>query len=323
MACPPAAAPLLLAGFSWVSTGTWVQAAARNGADVSHLFGGLALVCSSTLWITSQEFVRRRFYHVYKPLHHIAFWGFMLMGCAHTWALFWYFVPGMLLYAVDGVFRLHQVFAGRSGSLAQQAPGDASGGAAAKPGLSGVNAEVLKVELCPSETMCSLLLAAPEFGAAPAGIVWLNVPSVSLSGWHAFDYTASDVTVSADGRVCNGFTTDKAGTKSERKVALSVHIKAYSRYAFTAGYSTTKSAIAYTPHVLAGLCQQAITVVEREDGTAAAYAAFVLSFPLILVSHLIRLFHVCCCLQVEQVPAKQAGPGRAAGAGCAHPGAIC
>jgi hypothetical protein len=94
-----------------------------------------------------------------------------------------------------------------------------------------VNAEVLKVDVCPSETMCSLLLATPEFGAAPAGIVWLNVPAVSMTQWHAFDYTASEVTVCTDGRVCNGFTADKGDVKGERKVALSVHIKAYSRCA--------------------------------------------------------------------------------------------
>lgn len=196
---------------------------ARNGAELSHLFGGLAFICALLLWITSQEPVRRRFYSAYKILHHVGFWGFMIMGCAHKWTLFWYFVPGMLMYAVDGVFRLHQMAAGRSGSLAPQAPADA------KPGLSGVNAEVLKVDICPSQTLCSLLLAAPDFGAARAGIVWLNVPKVSLTQWHAFDYTASEVTVSADGRVCNGLTADKAAVAGERKVALSVHIKAYSR----------------------------------------------------------------------------------------------
>jgi hypothetical protein len=185
------------------------------------------------MWVTAQEPVRRRFYNVYKPLHHLGFWGFMLMGVAHHWTLFWYFVPGMLLYAVDGVFRLHQMSLSRSGSLArglEGAAGGAAGVVAKPPRVSGVNAEVLKVDVCPSETMCSLLLAAPEFGAAPAGIVWLNVPAVSMTQWHAFDYTASEVTVAADGRVWNGFTAEKSDGKGERKVALSVHIKAYSRY---------------------------------------------------------------------------------------------
>jgi DMSO/TMAO reductase YedYZ heme-binding membrane subunit len=97
------------------------------------LFGGLALICSLLLWITSQEPVRRRFYNIYKPLHHIGFWGFMLMGVAHKWSLFWYFVPGMLLYAVDGVFRLYQVSAGRSGSLARGLD-DAAGAAGERVG---------------------------------------------------------------------------------------------------------------------------------------------------------------------------------------------
>jgi hypothetical protein len=195
---------------------------------MSHLFGAFALLCSLLLWITSQEPVRRRFYYIYKPLHHIGFWGFMLMGVAHKWSLFWYFVPGMLLYAVDAVFRLHQLSSGRSGSLTT---GPAREGAAAKTRVTSVNAEILKADVSPNEMMCSLLLAAPEFGVAPAGIVWLNVPEISVMGWHPFDYTASEVTLTADSRVCNDFTTDKAGVKGDRKVALSVHIKACSRYA--------------------------------------------------------------------------------------------
>lgn len=211
--------------------GTWVKAVARNGSELSHLFGGITLVFALTLWITSQEFFRRRAYGVYKTLHHVGFWGFMVMGCAHTWSLFWYFVPGMLLYAVDGVLRLHQAAVGQPGSLLtsghKEAAAAGAGAASGKPvGSGGVNAQVLQVDVAADASMCSVLLAAPEFGVAPAGIVWLNVPAVSSTAWHAFDYTGSEVTVLEDGRVVGGFSG-----KGMRKVALSVHIKAYNRCA--------------------------------------------------------------------------------------------
>lgn len=194
--------------------------------------GGVALVFALLLWATSQERVRRWSYALYKPLHHIGFWGFLLMGCAHHWALFWYFVPGMLLYAVDGVFRLHQAFAGRSGELTTTTIKRSQLASSTQPaaGCSGVNTEVLAADVDPARSMCSLLLAAPEFGAAPAGIVWLNVPAISLTQWHAFDYTGSTVAVSADGEVCNGYNSGKGNGGGSRQVtALSVHIKAYSR----------------------------------------------------------------------------------------------
>jgi hypothetical protein len=159
-------------------------------------------------------------------MHHFGFWGFMILGVAHHWSLFWYFVPGMILYAVDGVFRLHQMFAGRSGQLDTRAT--ALGAASA--GCSGVNTEVLKADVDPAATMCSLLLSAPEFGVAPAGVVWLNVPSLSITAWHAFDYTASEVIANADGRVCNAYNAGKGAVEGQRKAALSVHIKAYSRW---------------------------------------------------------------------------------------------
>lgn len=217
--------------------GTWLQSAAQNKAELSNLFGGVALIFSLLLWVSAQGPVRRRFYSSFTLLHHVGFWGFIVMGCAHTWWLFWYFVPGMLLYAVDGVFRLYQATIGRGGSLStgqQQAAAECcvDGAAAAarpKPGLAGVNAEVLQVDVAADATMCSLLLAAPEFGVAPAGIVWLCVPAVSLTEWHAYTYTGSQVTVTGEGRIANGFTAPPGDAEGQRKVALSVHIKAYSR----------------------------------------------------------------------------------------------
>jgi hypothetical protein len=195
--------------------------------------GGAALLCTLLLWVTSQGPVRRWSFRVYKAAHFLGFWGFMILGVAHHWSLVWYFVPGMLLYAVDGVFRLHQMFAGRSGSLAPAGSPVATAAAAAASAGAGINAEVLRADVDAAGTMCSLLLSAPEFGAAPAGIVWLNVPSLSLTEWHPFDYTASEVAV-VDGRACNAFSSGSSGSKGvaegRRATAMSVHIKAYSRW---------------------------------------------------------------------------------------------
>jgi len=201
-----------------------MASALRPGPVTNVLMGGPALFFALLLLATSQEPVRRWWYTLYKVLHHIGFWGFLLVGCMHHWGMFWYFVPGLLLYAVDGVFRLHQTFTGRSGNLSMD-----SQATAPAPGCTGTNTEVLRVDVDPAKTMCSLLLAAPEFGAAPAGIVWLNVPAISPVEWHAFDYTASQVTMSPDSTVSNGHSGGKGGSVGKQGTALSVHIKAYSR----------------------------------------------------------------------------------------------
>lgn len=216
---------------SWAADGRWVEAALRGGQETNHLLGGVTLLCALLLWATSQEPVRRWSFRVYKAAHLIGFWGFLILGVAHHWSLVWYFVPGLLLYAVDGVFRLHQMFAGHSGRLAATGSTAAAAAAAAAPAgpCAGVNVEVLKADVDPAGTMCSLLLSAPEFGAAPAGIVWLNLPSVSLTEWHPFDYTASEVAV-VDGRACNAFTNGKGVAEGRRATAMSVHIKSYNRW---------------------------------------------------------------------------------------------
>lgn len=201
-----------------------MSSALRQGQETNNLLGGIALMFSLLLWATSQPPVRRAWYNIYKFCHHVGFWGFMLLGVAHHWALFWYFVPGMLLYAVDGVFRLHQMFTGRGGDLAS--PGGTSG----DQGSSWVNAEVLQVEVDSAGTMCSLLLAAPGFGIAPVGVVWLNVPQLSWVQWHAFDYTACEVSLDEKGRVVKAGAGDKGTAGGRRVTAMAVHIKAYRRW---------------------------------------------------------------------------------------------
>ncbi len=60
-------------------------------------------------WLTSLEASRRAQYSwLFYPVHHLGFWAFFLAGVMHYSPMIWYFVPGMLLYAVDGVYRLTQ-----------------------------------------------------------------------------------------------------------------------------------------------------------------------------------------------------------------------
>lgn len=94
---------------TWIVEGTWTKEAFAAGAGVNNLMGGLSFLSSLALWLSSLEVARRGAYDVFYKLHHLGFWGFMLFGCMHYWQLFWYFVPGLLLYAVDGVYRLTQV----------------------------------------------------------------------------------------------------------------------------------------------------------------------------------------------------------------------
>lgn len=80
------------------------------------------------------------------------FWIFTFAGCCHFWEMFWCFLPGLVLYGVDGVYRIHQGlgFWGSSGS----------GGSSGSNG----GVEVLEAVASQGKTTCSLLLAAPRWG---------------------------------------------------------------------------------------------------------------------------------------------------------------
>eukprot|EP00775_Hariotina_reticulata_P001549 gene1549-1888_t len=106
---------LLHGGIYWCSflyDKTWVYAALSQDTDINNLFGSISFIFGLVLWITASDVVRRKWYGVFKAMHHIGFWGFLVFGCCHNWALIWNFIPGLMLYAVDAVFRIHQaVFA--------------------------------------------------------------------------------------------------------------------------------------------------------------------------------------------------------------------
>jgi len=158
---------------------------------------------------------RRRSFTLFKNAHHIGFWGFLLAGCAHHWSLFWAFLPGLILYAVDGVFRLHQALLSTGVDLA--AAGTTASAADGWPPSSRLasHTEVLHIDvdgINSSGSTCSLLLAAPQFAAAPSGTVWINVPAMSLTAWKPFDYTALQVEAAGGG---NSSGCCKAGCRQD------------------------------------------------------------------------------------------------------------
>lgn len=143
---------------------------------------------------------RRWSFTLFKSAHHIGFWGFLLAGCAHHWSLFWAFLPGLLLYAVDGVVRLHQALLGTGVDLTAAGAGALGTSCVPRPGCLASHTEVLAVDVDSSGSMCSLLLATPQFAAGPSGTVWVSVPAVSRTIWRPFDYTALRVVEAAGSR---------------------------------------------------------------------------------------------------------------------------
>lgn len=159
--------------------------------------------------------MRRRAYNVFKSLHHVGFWGFMIFSVAHHWIIFYLYLPGMLLYAVDGVYRLHQATLGR-GVDARKDGGD--------PAAAATTTTLLQAEVDASGTVCTLVMTPPVGFTAPCvGKVWLNVPSISLTQWHPFDCTAVKV-AAVDGG-------------SSSSVSVVCTIKAYNRWVWGWGAS--------------------------------------------------------------------------------------
>ncbi|WIA44569.1 hypothetical protein OEZ86_007294 [Tetradesmus obliquus] len=92
----------------WLYQGLWVKEAFDQGARINNLAGGISFLSGLALWLSSLEVARRGSYETFYKLHHIGFWGFMFAGCCHYWGMFWYFLPGLMLYGVDAVYRLQQ-----------------------------------------------------------------------------------------------------------------------------------------------------------------------------------------------------------------------
>lgn len=150
----------------WLLEGpkVWMSEAFDQGSRINNLMGGLSFLFSLALWISSLEFARRTNYDVFYKLHHVGFWGFMLFGCMHFWNLYWYFLPGLLLYAVDAAHRLLHVGQNR--------------------------AEILQADATSDDRVATLLLRSPAWATAATGYIWLHAPDISRTQWHPFEYVA-------------------------------------------------------------------------------------------------------------------------------------
>ncbi|KAF6254932.1 hypothetical protein COO60DRAFT_273403 [Scenedesmus sp. NREL 46B-D3] len=181
---------------TWICQGTWVAEALEQGPGHNNLLGGVAFLFVIALWIACLPAIRRGAYAVFKALHHVGFYGMLVLGCCHYWRMFWWFLPGLVLYFSEGAMRLLQ--AGCSG-----------------------DACVLHASASSDGKLCSLVLSAPEYALASNGIVWLSAPGVSWFGtWHPFDYIAVPWPASGG----------SAGviTGAEPQCAMLIHMKAYS-----------------------------------------------------------------------------------------------
>jgi hypothetical protein len=158
--------------------------------------GGLAFLFLMALWIACLPSIRRGAYEVFKALHHVGFYGMLVLGFCHYWRMFWWFLPGLVLYFSECAMRLLQ--AGCSSNVC-----------------------VLHASAAHDQKLCSLVLSAPNHAVASSGIVWLSSPGVSWIGsWHPFDYIAVPWPASDE------FFVDNA--ESQSGTAMLIHMKAYS-----------------------------------------------------------------------------------------------
>lgn len=162
------------------------------------------------LWLSAVEVSRRRNYGAFKTLHHVSFWGFMVCGCCHYWSMVWWFLPGLVLYGVDGVFRIYQTVFGSSSSTVQ---------ADRSP------VQVLQAAASGDASICSLVLQSRCFATAACGALWVCVPEISWFQWHPFDYVAIPWTKEASKvDACAGAAACAGGPATS---AMLLHIKAY------------------------------------------------------------------------------------------------
>jgi hypothetical protein len=150
---------------AWGYEGIFVAKAFAQGSKANGLFGGMAFLLSMVMWVACAQAVRRKAYAVFKALHHVGFYTFLVLGCCHYWRMIWWCLPCLTLYFMERAMRIWQ--------------------------SSSSSVHVLHAFASPDSRLCSLVLSAPEHAVASSGVVWLSAPGVSWFGtWHPFDCIA-------------------------------------------------------------------------------------------------------------------------------------
>jgi hypothetical protein len=152
---------------AWGYEGIFVAKAFAQGSEANGLFGGMAFLLSMAMWVACAHAIRRQAYAVFKALHHVGLYGFLVLGCCHYWRMIWWCLPGLVLYFLEVAMRLWQACSSNS------------------------YVRVLHAFASADHKLCSLVLSAPDYAVASSGIVWLHAPDMGwFSTWHPFDYVA-------------------------------------------------------------------------------------------------------------------------------------
>ncbi|KAK9829109.1 hypothetical protein WJX72_003939 [[Myrmecia] bisecta] len=76
--------------------------------NVNNLCGSLAFICVLPLWISSTSFLRRKFFEAFYRFHIVGFVSYFIFSQMHYRDLWHSWLPGLLLYTADLVFRCGQ-----------------------------------------------------------------------------------------------------------------------------------------------------------------------------------------------------------------------
>ena len=79
------------------------------GAGVNRMAGVISWGFGVLMWVSSAEFIRRRYFEVFYRMHVLGFVGFIAFGFMHWKDLWVSILPGLLLYMLDLTFRCMQM----------------------------------------------------------------------------------------------------------------------------------------------------------------------------------------------------------------------
>jgi hypothetical protein len=130
----------------WTSEGLLIHKAFAQGREANAVMGGAGFLLSMLMWIACVDAIRRRAYTIFKVLHHVGFYGFVVLGCCHYWRMFWWCLPGLTLNMLEGAMRLLQTAAVKN------------------------NMRILHAAVAGDKQMVTLVVAAPDYAVASSGI---------------------------------------------------------------------------------------------------------------------------------------------------------